>query len=40
MSKSKYKTNNTNICIKLAIDTDDYLRKFILDNALEKSKVV
>jgi len=39
MSKHKYKINQSTICIKLPIETDEYLRKFILDNAFMRNRI-
>jgi len=39
MSKHKYKINTSIISIKLPIETDEYLRKFILDNAFMRNHI-
>ena len=39
MSKHKYKTNQSVICITIPIETDEYLRKFILDNAFMRNHI-
>ena len=39
MSKHKYKINESSTCITIPIETDEYLRKFILDNAFMRNHI-